>query len=124
MIASVQISGMNEVAAGIKKYGDNVVEEIVTVAGKVQALVVNYAKQHHPYTDRTTNLTQSIQEGPITVSAKKIEAVVEARMEYASFVEFGTSRSHAYPFMLPAVLRYKPTFEQSIAAAAKKARTK
>ena len=124
MIKTISVEGLNQVEAGLKKYGENLMKELVDITGKVQALVVNEAKLHHPYTDRTGHLTDSIQVGPVLVSDKLIEGVVEARMEYASYVEFGTSRAKPYPFMVPALLKNIPKFRASVNAAILRAKAK
>lgn len=124
MMKEVKIEGGEDLVRAVKRYGQNCIEEVKAITDIVQKRIVNDARSNHPYTDRTTNLTQSIQQGPVEVSDKKISGVVEARMEYASFVEFGTSRSKPYPFMLPALLQNLPTFRASIQAAIKRARAK
>lgn len=57
-----------------------------------------YAKENHPFTDRTYNLMKSIQAVPTAEGA-----YLSARMEYASFVEYGTSRNKPYPYLQPAI---------------------
>lgn len=75
-----------------------------TVDDVAQA-VADHAKTNHPYRDRTTNLTNSIQVLP---GPGLNEAQVFAGEEYASFVEEGTKRedgsqrSAPYPYMAPA----------------------
>ena len=127
---TIKVDGLNNVRDAIKRYGKNLVDEIVAITGIVQAKVVNDAKMNHGenahsmgrYRDRTTHLTQSIQVGPVSVDEKGVEGIVEARMEYASDVEFGTSRAHPYPFMIPAILQNISTFRASVKAAVKRAR--
>lgn len=57
-----------------------------------------FAKAKHPYTDRTGNLTKSIQSVPTAEGA-----YLSARMPYGSFVEYGTVRNKAYPYLRPAI---------------------
>ena len=104
----------------------NVTKAIVTG----QALVANDAKQNHPgkgspadsganrmqdpetgtprYADQTAQLTQSIKPGELrdTMTGKdgQVLAGGTEAVEYAAFVEFGTSRMIAYPFMRPALV--------------------
>ena len=118
----IEVEGLNHVREAIKKYGENLVQEIVDVTGMIQTRIVDDAKINHPYRDRTGNLTQSIQIGPVAVDDKGVEGVVEARMEYASFVEFGTSRNKPYPYLVPALLRALPTFRASVKAAIARAK--
>ncbi len=121
---TINVTGLNDVKAAIKRYGDSLVSEIVDITGMVQARVVEDAKMNHPYQDRTTHLTQSIQIGPVSVDDKGIEGVVEARQPYASYVEFGTSRARAFPFLVPALLNNIPTFRASVKAAINRAKAK
>lgn len=69
-----------------------------------------HAKEHAPWTDRTANLRNSIQGGVVEASPQQVVGAVSMgypgfgmSMEYAAFVELGTSRSAAYPAMWPAV---------------------
>lgn len=57
-----------------------------------------YAKNNHPYKDRTHNLTKSIQSVPTTDGA-----YLSARMFYGSFVEWGTVKNKPYPYLRPAI---------------------
>lgn len=57
-----------------------------------------YAKDNHPYQNRTGNLTRSIQSVPTRTGA-----YLSARMDYAPYVEFGTRRSRPYPYLRPAI---------------------
>jgi len=121
-VVNVQVKGLNDVRAAIGKYGKNLAQEIVDITGQVQALVVNDARMNHPYTDRTGNLTQSIQPGPVEATERMVSGVIEARMQYASFVEFGTSRARPFPFLVPAMLRIIPRYRESVKAAIAKAK--
>ena len=69
-------------------------------------LVVNYAKQNHTFQNRTGNLEKSIHREAHEV-AKVLEEWVIAGMPYASFVEFGTSRMAAKPYLIPALEAHK-----------------
>src|SRR5690242_20186201 len=61
--------------------------------------VISGAKSSVPV--RTGNLRNSIQSGPITNTS----AEVTAGAEYAGFVEYGTSRMQAQPYMTPQIDR-------------------
>ncbi len=111
----MHIEGIPQVVKNLSRYEDLAIKGIVAAAQISQADVVNDARNNHPYTDRTGNLTNSIQPGRVEVTDSEVLAYVEARMEYASFVEFGTSRAHPYPFLTPAMLREAPTFRRNIA---------
>lgn len=112
---NIEIKGMDALIKNLSRYPDEVIKGCVQAAQITQALIVNDARSDHPYKDRTGNLTNSIQPGDVVVDDVEVTAFVEARMEYATFVEFGTSRAHAYPFLTPAMLRQLPNFQKAIA---------
>lgn len=84
-----------------------------------QNLVRDHAKANHKapppegshpderYYDRSGRLTNSIRADKVKAERGKIQADVLAGtpglVEYAAAVEFGTSRSRAYPFLGPAL---------------------
>lgn len=75
---------------------DKIQKEMAYGAQAVQAKTVIDARVICP-TGVAGTLSQSIQEGPITISDNgSIEAVVEANADYASYVEWGT-RPHFPP---------------------------
>jgi HK97 gp10 family phage protein len=61
------------------------------------------AKQNHPYTDQTGNLTNSIIAGVTTATSDQVVGGLGAGMYYAPFVELGTSKAPPYPFIRPAL---------------------
>mgnify|MGYP001591167191 CR=1 FL=1 len=68
------------------------------------------AKRDAPFTDRTGNLRNSIAAGVTKVQEHEVEGALSAgypgigaSMEYAGFVELGTSRSAPYPYIWPAL---------------------
>jgi hypothetical protein len=58
-----------------------------------------HARENHPYTDRSSNLTLSIGGYLVEQSELGAEGEIEAKADYASYVDKGTSRSKPYPFM-------------------------
>ncbi len=122
MSIRVEVTGTDVIQKNISKYSDRVVEAVTVATQMAQAMIVNDAKNDHPYTDRTQNLTNSIQPGAIEISNEEVVGYVEARMQYATFVEFGTSRAKPYPFLTPAVIRnmgaYKKIMAKQIASIA------
>lgn len=119
-MSSIRILGIPEVIKNFGEYQSRVLQAAVTATQMSQARIVNQARSNHPYQDRSGNLTNSIQAGDIEISEIGVTAFVEARMEYASFVEFGTSRSRAYPFLTPAMLAEYPRFKANTAREIKK----
>lgn len=111
---SVTIIGLPKVLKNLNDYSVKVLQACVDAAQISQARIVNSARSNHPYKDRTGNLTNSIQPGNVEVSEEGITAYVEARMSYASFVEFGTSRAKAYPFLTPAMIAEYPNYRKTM----------
>lgn len=110
----ITITGLPEVLRNIVEYQGRVLEAVVVATQMSQARIANQAKADHPYRDRSGNLTNSIQPGDIEISENGVTAFVEARMAYASFVEFGTSRAKAYPFLTPAMLAEIPRYNKNV----------
>jgi len=68
-----------------------------TTTGKVQA----QAKQIAP--KRTGFMANNISVEPVKKTATSVTGTVNAKADYSSFVEFGTYKMSAEPFMRPAV---------------------
>lgn len=111
----VEFLGLEQLYENVSHYPERAVQACVVAAQMTQAIIVNDARADHPYKDKTGNLTNSIQPGAVVVSDYGVSAYVEARMGYATFVEFGTSRAKPYPFLVPAMLRQAEKFKQRIA---------
>ena len=71
----------------------------------VVAALEGWAKSEHRYTDRTTNLTNSIKGIVGEVSAKSATGYLTATMEYAVFVEL--ARDGKWAFLWPVIERHK-----------------
>jgi len=71
-----------------------------------------HARAEHPYTDRTGNLTASIEALPARYVGEHVEGGVVAGMDYASYVDEGTTRARAYPYMEPARVATEPYVEE------------
>ena len=83
--------------------------------------MVNYAKDNHPYTDRTGFLSDSISRQETQSSGNNHSIEIGAYMKYAEAVEYGTSRSAPYPFLLPAIETNRDFLQQIVDAAELKA---
>lgn len=65
-------------------------------------------------------LKESIGAGPVQETGTGVEAVVEAAIRYAKFVEFPTIRTQAQPFLLPALHQERTRLVRDVANAIKK----
>lgn len=119
---SAQILGREQLVKNFSQFSSRVVDAIVTQTEVIQARVANFAKSNHPYTDRSGNLTNSIQPGEIHVTNKGVEAEIAARMSYASYVEGGTSRAKPFPFLHPAIVAHVGEFRNRIQMAIRNTR--
>ncbi len=111
----IEVKGLDGLVKNLSKYSDLALKGVVAACQITQAIIVNDARADHPYKDRTGNLTNSIQAGDVIIDDKEVTVYVQARMQYASFVEFGTSRAQAYPFLTPAMLRNAANFRKTVA---------
>lgn len=89
-------------------------EELMQKAASEIAVVVlnglvkeaaEIARTGHTFTNRTGALQSSIGHTPATGDFMQgtLEASIQAVTDYAGFVEYGTSRNRAYPFLRPAI---------------------
>lgn len=102
-LIEVTIDGMSDLLKNIDLLKNNTINAQAVGMALVTVDVANYAKQNHPFQNRTEKLENSIQPLPVKLDKDNvIEGSDRASMEYAEPVEFGTSRSRPYPFMIPA----------------------
>lgn len=110
MIARVE--GLPELRVTLRKMTDrtrrNVEREVKRAALNVQ----NNAKRAAPVD--TGRLRNSIAH---EIEGDGLEATVGTNVEYAPFVEFGTRRGRAQPYLLPALERERGPFRKAIADA-------
>lgn len=111
----------NDFYANLEKLKHFTDPDIIAEMEKAQTRVVTHAKANHErapaggghpsdrYYDRRGMLTNSIRPGTVTVTLDSITGEVLAGgtakglVDYAIHVETGTSKSRAYPFMVPAL---------------------
>ncbi len=99
------VKGVDQILTNLSLLAPAIGKRIAVQLDITAKEVVNYARQNHPYTDRTTNLTQSIDQGDLLITEGRIEAEIVARQPYASFVEAASGGKFAY--LWPAVARHQ-----------------
>lgn len=79
-------------------------EEVDRGALEGARVVAEQAATVHPYTNRTGTLQRRTQAGTVSgrASRGKVSVDVLGDTPYGGFVEDGTSRSRAYPYLAPA----------------------
>ena len=78
--------------------------------------VADEAAARHPYTNRTGNLQRRTQAGRVVGRASRglVRVDVLGDTRYGSFVEEGTSRNRAYPYLAPAWLARESDFARIV----------
>jgi hypothetical protein len=79
-------------------------------------VVAEQAAAVHPYTNRTGNLQRRTQAGRVVGRASRglVRVDVLGDTRYGSFVEEGTSRNRAYPYLAPAWLVRESDFARIV----------
>lgn len=92
---------------------DDAVAEGVLDGARV---VAEQAAAVHPYTNRTGNLQRRTQAGRVVGRASRglVRVDVLGDTRYGSFVEEGTSRNRAYPYLAPAWLAREADFARIV----------
>ena len=106
--------GREVLVKNLSSFSTGFIAALTEAVEMTQANVSNFAKQNHPYIDRTGQLTNSIQPGRVLISKDDLTGEVLADKDYASFVELGTSRSRPFPFLYPALAQAAPFFRRVI----------
>ena len=97
------VEGMGNLLKNINVLKDATLTAQAAGMASVTIDVANHAKQNHPFQNRTENLENSIHPLPVELEKDSvIVGAVKAGMEYAEYVEFGTSKSAPYPYLVPA----------------------
>lgn len=106
------VTGLSKFISTLVGITKQVEQQVIEIVEKNAVRVKNHAKADHfhglahavgRYENQTTNLTNSIVSSNASISNGVVEATVSTNKEYAPKVEFGTSRTRAYPFMAPAI---------------------
>lgn len=96
------LEGMGDIQRNMAQLFAEMEREAAAAADEVSLYMASYAKSIAPWTDRTGNLRNSIA-GSSSRTPTGLLMVVSESMNYAPFVEEGTSRSRPYPSLWPTV---------------------
>jgi len=99
----VEVSGIKEVQGNLAKILNRQEKALADALTWSGITVRNYAKMHHEYHNRTHRLENSTIFDGIHRVEKKLEAWVRAGQFYSSYIEFGTRKMRARPFLIPAL---------------------
>lgn len=80
----------------------------------------NQAHMNDRYRNQTSTLTRSITPELEKVSRTEVVGVVYSNVEYAAFVEIGTSENRPYPYLYPALLANKDSFKRRMMHASRR----
>lgn len=114
---TISISGVKEVSKKLEQLYTQKQRNLVEAVEITQALITNDAKSIVPV--KTAFLQSTIQPGKVIVQGSVVDGFIEATANYASYVEFGTSRQRAQPYMVPSIMKNRAEFARRIKAAVK-----
>jgi hypothetical protein len=141
MSARLEITGTQDVAEALRKYGKRA-EDLISKAVTATALQVDgdikRSIQRGPKTGRTynrrgiTHRASAGGEAPATDTGSLVSSItfrkvspltseVESRLAYAAYLEFGTQKMAARPAWVPAIEKARPDFARRVADAIRKA---
>lgn len=120
-MAKFVLKGTETVLARMQRVRDAAINDAIVAVEQTCADICKHAKDGHAgnmahasgrYKNRTSNLTNSIVPLEPVIDNGVITGYAAAMMEYAAFVELGTSRSRPYPYMFPAMAANRDTFKK------------
>ncbi len=121
-----QISGARKIANNILIQKNKMLGRIAVAVEKTGVDVKTHAQANHTegvahgmgrFERKSGLLQKNIEVELETVTFKEVTATVSAMMEYAIPVEFGTSKTRAYPFMFPALIANQENLKKRVAEA-------
>ena len=124
--SAFQISGAKKIANNIMIQKHAMLGRIAVAVEKTAVDTANHAKANHVrgsahgkgrFEVDTGTLVRSITQELETVNFKEVTAVVFTNIDYAIPVEFGTSKTRAYPFMFPALIANQRNLVERVARA-------
>jgi HK97 gp10 family phage protein len=98
----IQIIGINVVREHFLAVAEATIDLSAQAVNTFGGLVTTYARDHAPFQDQTGDTRASIHHTMIT-SRDDIGVDVGPTTFYSPFLEYGTSKMHPYPFMIPAL---------------------
>lgn len=96
------MDGLDDVKRNLNAAINRMVAQAAAAGDESAHYLEAYAKSTAPFTDRSKYLRNSIK-GSSEAHPDHVQVMVSANMEYAAFVELGTSRSRPYAFLWPTV---------------------
>lgn len=118
-----EIMGLETVLKNLSVVTNEMVNRVTRVTEISAVKVANHAKDKHDkgfahaifrYENQTTNLTNSIKPRLVQSDKNAVISVVFTNIEYAPKVELGSSKTHAYPFMFPALMSQEKEFKAAV----------
>lgn len=116
---SVSISGIKDVKKLFKRVNDKNRAEVIRVVNATAQRIRSSALLRSPVDTgrlRSSIAVQKFQGG--------MASVIGSNVEYAAFVEFGTKRNRAQPYLVPSLKEHTPRFIADLRNAVKKAKKK
>lgn len=98
---NVKWSGLDNLMAELGATAGATIEAAASAMETTTGQVRDQAKQIAP--KRTGNMANNITAEPVKKTVTSVTGTVNAKADYSSFVEFGTYKMSAQPFMRPAV---------------------
>lgn len=113
----VNVSGEVQVSKKLTTLLTQKQKALIEAVEITQAVIVNDAKGIVPV--KTGFLRNSINPGKVEFNSSSgtADGSVSADAEYASHVEFGTSRQKAQPYLIPSVMKNRSGFLNRVKAA-------
>lgn len=127
MDTDVKVEGLYDLLQKINVAKDMALTATAAAMAVVTKKAAEDAQRNHTFRNRTGNLESSIIPLPVETDGSQVVGAVNATasskagMEYAPYVEFGTSRSAPYPFLRPAVEANKDFMTETVAKTVERA---
>lgn len=109
MAKKTKVTGVEKFLSNLTAFTDEVESEVKSITKEVAYKIERDAKQNAPVD--TGYLRNSIQ---TEIEDDGYYARIFTATEYASFVEFGTSKQHAHPFLFPAAFKYSAEYKRRL----------